>query len=136
MPYKKILVALAGKEDESSVYAEALKLADVFGATLSFIHVNDPGAGKAHMMMDSLKRVTDDDIKASIANNNIPAEKVDQVLVLDSANYPKTIAQSSNSFDLLIIGHHNKNSFLAALTDSTDEKVSDMVSCPILLVSI
>jgi len=36
--------------------------------------------------------------------------------------------------DLFIIGHHHKNKFLAAIMDSTDEHVADLVSCPVLLV--
>ena len=53
MPYKKILIALECRDEENKVITEAIRLADALNAELSAFHVNDPAAGKAHMMMDT-----------------------------------------------------------------------------------
>lgn len=137
MPYKSILVSLAGKLEEKKVVDEAVKLSQALGAQITFIHVNDPGAGKMHMMMDSLKLVTEDDLKALLGKFGFDFHKNKaKLLVLENEKYAKTVAEKTKGFDLLITGHHNKNSFLSALIDSTDEHISDMVDCPLLLISI
>jgi len=137
MPYSSILVSLAGKSEEKKVLDEAVKLANQLNSTLTFVHVNDPHAGKMNMMMDSLKKVSEDEIRALVAESGYPdLSKTAKVLMMVSENYSKTIAKATEDFDLLIIGHHNKNSFLAALIDSTDEHISDLVDCPVLLISI
>ncbi|MCG8608705.1 universal stress protein [bacterium] len=51
MPYKNIFVSLDGSENEKRVVQEAVRLASLCQARLSVVHVNDPPAGKAHMMM-------------------------------------------------------------------------------------
>lgn len=136
MPYKKILVALEVKDAEKKVVEEALKLSTALHSSLSFIHINDPGAGKMHMMMDTLKRVNKNDLQNFVSQLGVPQDVINSCIVLDSSNYPKAIAEATNGFDLLIIGHQKRNSFLAALTDSTDERVLNLVNCPILLVTM
>lgn len=137
MPYSTILVSLAGKSEEKKLLDEAVKLAQKLESTITFVHVNDTRAGKVNMMMDSLKEVTEEDIRGMIAAFGYKelSEKA-ALIVLKSENYSKSIASAAEKFDLLMIGHHNKNSFLAALMDSTDEHTSDLVNCPVLLVSL
>ena len=137
MPYSSILVSLAGKKEEKKVVDEAVKLAKQLGSKISFIHVNDPGAGKMHMMMDSLKLVKESDVRDMLAEfGHSDLGKSCTINVIESSHYARTIADASKNYDLLVIGHHNKNSFLAALMDSTDEHISDMVDSPVLLVSL
>ncbi len=59
---KKILIALECT-DENNVIEEAIRLAETLNADLSAFHVNDPAAGKAHMMMDTLPLVSEADIR-------------------------------------------------------------------------
>ncbi len=137
MPYSSILVSLAGKSEEKKLLDEAVNLANQLNATLAFVHVNDPHAGKMNMMMDSLKKVTEDEIRALIASSGYQdLSKTAPILMLSYENYSEAIAKATDEFDLLIIGHHNKNSFFAALMNSTDEQASDLVDCPVLLVSL
>ena len=63
MPYKKILIALECAGDENNVIEEALRLVESLNADLSAFHVNDPAAGKAHLMMDGLPLVSEEDIR-------------------------------------------------------------------------
>jgi nucleotide-binding universal stress UspA family protein len=137
MPYSSILVSLAGKNEEIKLVSEAVKLAQKLGSSLTFVHVNDPHAGKMNMMMDSLKKITETEIRKFLADfGQVEISKTSKVLMLESEKYSHAIAEAAKDYDLLIIGHHNKNSFLAALVDSTDEHTSDLVDCPVLLVSL
>jgi len=68
MRYKNILLSLNGRNDEQRVVDEAMRLTSFFGATLSVVHINDPGAGKAHMLMDTLPRVSERDIVDQFQN--------------------------------------------------------------------
>lgn len=135
MPYKKILLALDCTDDENGVIKEAIRLAEILGADLSVFHVNDPAAGKTHMMMDTLPRVNEEDIREQFraAGYEKLANEI-KITFAESESYAQEIAKAAADVDLLVIGHHPKNAFLAALTDSVDERVADLISCPVLLV--
>ena len=135
MPYKTILISLEGKEEENSVIHEAIRVASILDAELMVIHVNDPGAGKAHMVMGLLPLKTEDDLKnqfRSLGYETI-ADKI-KIMIVEGTNYPSEIAKASENVDLLVTGHHHKNRLFAVLIDSIDERVSDLVSCPMLVV--
>lgn len=135
MPYKKILVSLAGKEDERNVIQEAVRLSSITDAELTAFHVNDPGAGKAHMMMDTLPLITEKDIREQFRKLGYEKEADEiKVNIVAGSSYPNEIAKATQSMDLLVIGHRHKNRFLSAFIDSVDERVADLVSCPVLVV--
>jgi len=135
MPYKKILIALECTGDENNVIDEALRLAGTLHAELSAFHVNDPAAGKAHMMMDTLPLVSEEDIREQFRKAGYEKEANEiKITITESESYAQEIAKATEDIDLLVIGHHSKNAFLAALIDSVDERVADLVSCPVLLV--
>lgn len=135
MAYQKILLALSGKEEEEKVIREAMRLKSLFGAELSVFHVNDPTAGKPDMMMGSLPLVKEEDIREQIRNCGFTREASEITIdIKENTNDAEEIANATRDADLLVIGHHHKNRFLAAITDSTDERVADLVSCPILIV--
>ena len=137
MRYKNILLSLNGRNDEQRVVDEAMRLTSFFGATLSVVHINDPGAGKAHMLMDTLPRVSERDIANQFQKFGY-GEKVEKIkiILIDSETYAKAIARVTKDFDLLIMGHHPKSRILAFLKDSTDERVADRIQCPIMLVPL
>ena len=135
MAYQKILLALAGKKEEKKVIKEAMRLKDKFKAELTVFHVNDAGAGKVHATMVEVPLHKEEDVRGWIGDAGFKKEagKV-KIRIKESDNYAEEIAKATKPADLLIIGHHHKNKFLAAITDSTDEHVADLVSCPVLLV--
>ena len=47
---------------KKSVVDEAIRLTSFIEATLSVVHINDPAAGKAHMLMNTLPGITEADI--------------------------------------------------------------------------
>ncbi|MGD9299982.1 MAG: universal stress protein [Desulfobacterales bacterium] len=137
MPFKKILLSLNCRADEKSVVDEATRLSSFFEATLSVVHINDPAAGKAHMLMDTLPRIEEEDIVDLFHKFGYgqETEKI-KIVLIDGEAYAKEIARATKDFDLLIMGHHPKSRILAALKDSTDERVADRIHCPIMLVPL
>ena len=135
MSYTKILIALEHRTEEAEVIHQAVRLAQALGATLSAIHVNDPGAGKAHMLMDSLPLATEEDIRAQFRELGYTQEAGEiQVEIVESSNYAATIATAAQSSDLLVVGHRHKSRIVAALIDSLDERLADLAPCPMLIV--
>lgn len=137
MHYDKILLSINCGGDEKEVVDEAFRLKSFFNSRLSILSINDPGAGKAHMMMDTLPRVTKEDIVNELKKFGYE-HQIDEVEIItrDGKSYVDMIAKATKDFDLLIMGHHPKNRLMAFLTDSTDENVADRTECPILLVPI
>lgn len=135
MLYNKILISLDNLEDEKNVIGEAMRVVKALDAELIALHVNDPGAGKPHMMMGSLPLVEEKDIREAFKNLGYTdmADKM-SVIIKESEDYPKEIAEASIDADLLIIGHRHKSQILAFLSDSIDEQVSDLIHCPMLVV--
>ena len=137
MPYKNFVLSLNCTEDEKNVIDEAVKLASILQAEITVIHINDPAAGKIHMLMDSMPLVTDKEIRELFRKFGHAKEaKTIHIRLIESEFYSREIALATRDADLLIMGHHPKNAFLAALTDSTDERVADMISCPMLIVPL
>lgn len=137
MAYHNILLSLNGKDDEKAAVDEAMRLKALFTADLSIVHINDPGAGKAHMMMDSLPRITEADIQNQLQRFGYGDEAAKlNIVLIDSEAYADAIARLTVDYDLLIMGHHPKSRLLANLKDSTDERVADKIRCPVLLVPL
>ncbi|MFQ5674913.1 MAG: universal stress protein [bacterium] len=135
MPYKKILIALECTDEEETVIHEAIRLVRAFNAELSVLHVNDPAAGKAHLMMGGLPLVREEDLREQFRKAGYDKEASElKVAIVESESYANEIAKATENIDLLIMGHTPKNLFLAALVDSVDERVADRISCPVLVV--
>ena len=135
MLYHRILIALDGDAEEKAVIDEAVRVATALEANLEVIHVNDPTAGKASMMMDTLPLVTEEDLRDLIKRSGYEgiAKRIN-IQIAVSEDYPSEIAKATRNADLLILGHHQKNVVQAFLTDGTDERVADMVDCPVLMI--
>ena len=137
MLYEKVFLSLAGKEDESKAIEESMRIASVLKAKLTVVHINDPGAGMPHMMMDTLPKVTEDDMIDLFVKAGFGHQVSDiEFRLIDDESYARAIATATREADLLIMGHHPKNKLMALLTDSTDERVADLIRCPIMLVPL
>jgi nucleotide-binding universal stress UspA family protein len=133
--YKNIVVALGGKKKESKIIDQAVRLTMNLNATLSVVHVNDSGTGKPHMMMDAPESVGEKEIRAAIRKAGYGEEaRHIKLRIMESNDYPDKIAEATKGADLLVIGHSHKNRFLALLIDSLDEKITDIIDCPVLIV--
>jgi nucleotide-binding universal stress UspA family protein len=137
MLYKKIFLSLSGKKDESKAIQECMRIVSAISAELTVIHVNDPAAGYAHMMMDTLPKTTVDEMKSMFAKAGfgVQAEEIG-FRVVEDESYAKAIAAATLEADLLVMGHHSKNLLMAHLKDGIDERVADLIHCPVLLVPL
>ena len=137
MLYRKIYLSLSGKKDESKAIQECMRIVMAMRAELTVIHVNDPAAGYAHMMMDTLHKTTVDEMKEmfSKAGFGAQAHEIEFRMITDES-YAAAIAAATREADLLIMGHHSKNLLMAHLKDGIDERVADLIHCPVLLVPL
>ena len=133
--YNKIIVGLIGDGGEKEVVEHAYQLSINLDCKLSVIHVNDMHAGDMSMMMDSPKEVTTDDIKTQL-NKYLGEDnaKTIDVLVHQGESISKTIQKHSQDCDLFIVGHRKMSQFKANLMDSVDEGITNLISCPVLVV--
>lgn len=137
MPYQKIVLALAGNQDEAVAIQEAVRLSGALDAHLSVVHINDPKAGKISMMMPSPQLVTEEDLRKQCREAGYAgvADTID-VQVEVGVSFAKTIAKVTADADMLIMGHHKQHPLVAPFKDSTDEDVMNLVQCPILVVPL
>ncbi len=133
--YNKIIVGLIGDGGEKEVVEHAYQLSINLDCKLSVIHVNDMHAGDMSMMMDSPKEVTTDDIKTQL-NKYLGEDnaKTIDVLVHQGESISKTIQKHSQDCDLFIVGHRKMSQFKANFMDSVDEGITNLISCPVLVV--
>ena len=136
MGYKKIMVALSGRGDETPVIDEAARLKNSFNAKLITVHVNDPHAGKMSMMMDSAGHdFTEKEIRNLFRNSgHEEIAKRMEVQILTGKAVHKEISKASQGIDLLILGHRKMNRFKDQFFDSEDEGIINTVNCPVLVV--
>jgi nucleotide-binding universal stress UspA family protein len=135
MAFKNILLALAGKKEESDLVSVAAELTRQLNGRLSVIHINEPGAGKPHMMMDAPPSVEEKDILNlfDAAGLGKEADSVD-INIVKSDSLEEKIAAATKEVDLLILGHSPKNRLLHALTETVDENITNKAKCPVLVV--
>ncbi len=136
MSYQKIMVGLCGRGDENKVIQEAVKLAEIHGAELTVLHVNDPHAGEMSMMMDNPEsKYTEEDIRNWFKNASCDdwCDKIN-IKIVSGTSIPKTISSNVNDADLLVLGHRRMNVFKKNFFDSIDEGVVNNVHCPVLIV--
>jgi len=135
MPFKSIIVALNGVEEEDIVINKAFSMAKVLNARITVVHINDTDAGKVHMMMDYFPKVTEEDIKKRIMANGfedlIPSI---EFKIQEDENPSEGIMSAIKSNELLVMGHHKKNFVLSLLTVGTDRTLSNNISCPLLII--
>ncbi len=137
MPYKNIMLVMEGLAEEVALIHQAVRLGEALGATLTVIHVNDPTAGHPQMLMDSLPIVQEQDLREMFESAGYPelSAKI-RIELLEDDSYVTAIEEATGEADLLVLGHHHKSAFKAAFFDSTDERLADIVDCPILLIPL
>ncbi len=136
MSYKKIMVALCGRGDEQEIIREAVTLAEIHGAKLTAIHVNDPHAGEMSMMMDNpeLKYKEEDVCQWFREAGFEDVASGLEVNVISARSVQKAICSNTEGVDLLILGHRRLNFFKENFFDSVDEGIVNHVSCPVLVI--
>jgi nucleotide-binding universal stress UspA family protein len=136
MSYRRIMVALACRDDESRVIDEAVRFANTLNVQLVVVHVNDPHAGEMSMLMDKIShRFTEEEIRElfrKLGHEEI-AERIEVRILVDEVVH-KAITRASQDVDLLILGHRKMSTFKQYFFDSVDEGIVNHVDCPVLVV--
>jgi len=135
MEYERIVVALAGKENEDVVIRHAIELTRQLGTKLSVLHVQHPGVQKPHMKMDAPDAASEEDLRQLVRDaGHVPEADSLEVNIVKGDPYHESIAEATRGADLMIVGHSQRNAFVAALMNSVDERVANVADCPVVIV--
>jgi len=130
---KRIMVALGAHEDEKPVIEQAVMLANKFEAQLIAIHIHQPVLSQPKG--DSELNVTEEIIRNLFTEYGFEQIINDlEIIITKGENIPEKIQEHSNDIDMLVVGHKKMGGFMSWITDSIDEDITDLMSCPVLVV--
>lgn len=130
---KRIMVALVAHGDEKPVIEQAVLLANKFEAQLIAIHVHQPVLSQPKG--DSELNVTEEIIRNRFIEYGFEQIINDlEIIITKGENIPEKIQQHSNDIDMLVVGHKKMGGFMARITDSIDEDIANLITCPVLVV--
>jgi nucleotide-binding universal stress UspA family protein len=130
---KRIMVALVAHGDEKPVIEQAVLLANKFEAQLIAIHVHQPVLSQPKG--DSELNVTEEIIRNRFIEYGFEQIINDlEIIITKGENIPEKIQQHSNDIDMLVVGHKKMGGFMARITDSIDEDITNLITCPVLVV--
>ncbi len=129
----RILVALVARGDEKPVIKQAALFAEKFNATLIAIHVNQPALSQPKGEVQ--ERVTEDILRKIFIKNGFEYMLDDVDFIIEHGeSISKIINKYTDNLDLVILGHRKQTTFKSQIMDSIDEGISNLVSCPVLVV--
>ena len=127
------MVALVAHGDEKPVIEQAVLLANKFEAQLIAIHVHQPVLSQPKG--DSELNVTEEIIRNRFTEYGFEQNINDlEIIITKGENIPEKIQQHSNDIDMLVVGHKKMGRFMARITDSIDEDITNLITCPVLVV--
>ena len=129
-----ITVALAMTGDEQGMIQYAMHYAEIFNASLTVIHLQDPHAGGMSMMMDAPEKFSEEDISNLLAECGINDAHSVSIQVVESESPSQAIGEAEKDTDLLVLGHRQMSIFKSNFMDSVDEGIVNNVTCPVLVV--
>ena len=130
---KRIMVALVSRGDEKQVIEQAVLLTNKFDAQLIAIHVAKPVLSKPKGR--TALNVTEEIIRNRFTEYGFEQIVNDlEIIITKGENIPERIQEHSNDIDILVVGHKKMGSFIASIMDSTDEGISNLISCPVVVV--
>ena len=132
------MVALGGKLINPSVIHETARMADIFDAKITVVHIRWPGAGELTMMMEPLPVYTEEELRELFRNAGYEslADEV-AVKIHEGKSVAKSLAHLTQAADMLIVGHKYRNRLQAALSiGSVQQQILDVISCPVLVVPL
>lgn len=135
MAFKRILALFGHAGTDHKLIERAGALAAEQGATLSFLHLNEPDAGAVGLYgrVSYEQRYTREQILELIRPVVSAGVSVD-VRVEQTDDLVRRIVQASRECDLLMLGHEHQNLLTRLLSDSIDERIINSVSCDVLVI--
>jgi nucleotide-binding universal stress UspA family protein len=130
---KRIMVALVAHGDEKPVIEQAVLMANKFEAQLIAIHVHQPILSQPKG--DSELNVTEEIIRNRFTEYGFEQIVNDlEIIITKGEKIPEKIQEHSNNIDMLVVGHKKMGRFMARVTDSIDEDITNLITCPVLVV--
>jgi len=136
MNYKKILLAFENPKGHVKVLKSALDLTDKYSGELKVLHINSNMAGVPSMARREFeKRFTQEELQDIVNEHNVTKVPV-TIEVVTTNNVIDTVVDETKEADLLVMGHEHANMFIAAISDTTDEKIVNNIHCDSLIVNL
>ncbi|HIA79759.1 MAG TPA: universal stress protein [Candidatus Marinimicrobia bacterium] len=127
------MVALLARGDEKPVVDQAVLMAEKFNAELIAIHVRKPVLSQPKGSASI--RVTDKiirDIFSDYGYGNVLDDL--KIIIVKGDNISETINEHISDIKMLVVGHRKMSDFKSSIMDSTDEGITNIVACPVLVV--
>jgi len=129
----RIMVALAARGNERSVIKQAVLYTEKFSAQLIAIHVNQPALSQPKGVIG--QKVTEEDIQGRFIEYGYKHIVEDVKIIIEyDESISKIINKYANNINLVILGHRKQTTFNSRIMDSIDEGISNLLSCPVLVV--
>ena len=129
----RIMVALVARGDERAVIKQAVLYREKFNAQLIAMHINQPALSQPKGAIDS--KVTKMDIQGRFIEYGYEHIVEDVEIIIEyGESISKIINKYADDIDLVILGHRKQTAFKSQIMDSIDEGISNLVSCPVLVV--
>ena len=127
------MVALVARGDERSVIKQAVLYTEKFNAHLIAVHVNQPALSQPKGAVE--QKVTEDVIRKRFIEYGYEDIVDDVEIVIEyGESVSKIINKYTDDIHLVILGHRKQTTFKSRIMDSIDEGISNLVSCPVLVV--
>ncbi len=136
--YKHILYATDLMSESEDVAEKVRKMADLFGAKLSLVHVveNVPTAYGSPVVLDVEVTLHDEAMESLKKLSKKLEVKEEDAHILTGSTKPQVIELSEKlEIDLIVVGSHGRHG-LALLLGSTANAVLDGSLCDVLAVKI
>ena len=129
----RILVALAARGDEKSVIDQAIFFKEKMSARLTVIHINQPALSqpKGEVLQNVTKKKLEN-IFIKYGYEKVISEI--KFVIEYGENISDIIKNYSDEINLIILGHRKMSTFKSHIMDSVDEGISNLISCPVLIV--
>ena len=127
------MVALLARGDEKPVVDQAVLMAEKFNAELIAIHVRKPVLSQPKGSASI--RVTDEiirDIFSDYGYGNVLDDL--KIIIVKGDSISETINEHISDIKMLVVGHRKMSDFKSSIMDSTDEGITNIVACPVLVV--
>ena len=127
------MVALLARGDEKPVVDQAVLMAQKFNAELIAIHVRKPVLSQPKGSASI--RVTDEiirDIFSDYGYGNVLDDL--KIIIVKGDSISETINEHISDIKMLVVGHRKMSDFKSSIMDSTDEGITNIVACPVLVV--
>ena len=120
----KVLLALRPGRKDKNFIGIAKNVCEYFGASLTLLHV----VPETSATTETIKHRSEEKLKQSEVDAN--------VLIIKSSDPVETIAETSASYDLLILGTPEKDNWIKVLFGGGQDRFTERAACSVLRITL